>query len=94
MKIHNQQSQPATAQQVEGSQRAKESGAARKKTAAKPEAKGDTVQLSSPVDAELNARQAEQAQRVVTIKELVKSGKYKVDAHAVAEKMVSRKSGE
>jgi anti-sigma28 factor (negative regulator of flagellin synthesis) len=75
---------------VEKSPHAKDAGASRKKAADKPTAKGDTLELSSLPDAQLEAGQA---QRVQAIKERVKSGTYKVDARAVAEKMISGKSG-
>jgi flagellar biosynthesis anti-sigma factor FlgM len=90
MKIQNQPPQTATTQQVEKGPQAKEAGASRKKAAEKPTAKGDTLELSSLPDTQLEAAQA---QRVQAIKEQVKSGKYKVDARAVAEKMITGKSG-
>ncbi|HJV65499.1 MAG TPA: flagellar biosynthesis anti-sigma factor FlgM [Geomonas sp.] len=88
MKI-NSQSPQQPPQQVDGSQPAKHPDEVRKKKAPRPGAKGDTVALPEPVDAELDPRQAEQARRVQTIKEQVKSGKYKVDARDVAEKMIA-----
>ncbi|HJV35383.1 flagellar biosynthesis anti-sigma factor FlgM [Geomonas sp.] len=89
MKIQNQPPQTTTTQQVDKGRQTKEARASRKKAAEMP-AGGDNVQLSSLPETQL---EAEQAQRVQAIKEQVKSGKYRVDARAVAEKLVSGKSG-
>jgi flagellar biosynthesis anti-sigma factor FlgM len=91
MKIATQTPQTAPTQQAEKNPQGQEAGAARKKASAKASVKGDTVQLSSSPDAPPEAEQAKQAERVQAIKEMVKAGTYKVDARAVAEKMVSGK---
>lgn len=92
MKIQNQPPQPAATKQIEKSAAKQEAGTVSKKKAAAKSAKGDTVELTASTDAELAARQAEQAQRVKELKGLVQSGNYRVDARDVAEKMVSRSS--
>lgn len=71
-----------------------ESGAAGRKPAAKQLRNADSVELSASLTGELKHRQAEQSQRVETIKSLLNSGKYRVGSRDVAEKMLSGSSGE
>jgi flagellar biosynthesis anti-sigma factor FlgM len=93
MKIATDSQQPAVAQQAVQKKAAKpEAAGVREKTGAKRPRKGDTVQLSGSIDAEIKARQAAQARRVESIKALVQDGKYQVESRKVAEKMVSRSS--
>ncbi|GFO54978.1 hypothetical protein GMSM_19850 [Geomonas sp. Red276] len=86
MKITNDAPHTAPIQQV--NQPAPTATARKKSDTGKPA--GDTVEISGQVDAEVQARQAEQAQRVAAIKEQVKAGSYKVDSRKVAEKMLAR----
>lgn len=75
--------------QADDTPQARHSEAARKKKAPKAGTQGDTVSLSAAVDSELDARQAEQAEKVRAIKELIKEGKYQVEPRAVAAKMIA-----
>ncbi|MCM0084161.1 flagellar biosynthesis anti-sigma factor FlgM [Geomonas sp. Red32] len=86
MKITNDAPQTAPVQQV--NQPTATAPARKKPHTGKPA--GDTVEISGQVDAEVQARQAEQAQRVAAIKEQVKAGNYEVDSRKVAEKMLAR----
>lgn len=94
MKITTGSRQPTIAQQTtDSSPEATESGATRRKTAAKPAESGDTVALSTSVETEIKNRQAEQAKRVESIKSLVKAGKYEVSSREVAEKILAGTAG-
>jgi len=92
MKIRTDTQQPTVAQEKVSRGEDAQTGAVQQKKSAKAQPKGDTVKLSSSLDSELQSREAEQAQRVDTIKGLVKSGKYQVNSRDVAEKMLSGKS--
>ena len=89
MKIPTETQQAAAPQKVESDDT--RAATAQQKKTAKPK-KADRVELSASLDTQLSTRQAEQAQRVATIKSLVKSGKYRVSSLDVAEKMVSGSS--
>jgi negative regulator of flagellin synthesis FlgM len=89
MKITDSQ-QPSAAQKVEKEAEAKRS-TGKKSAAAKPQ-QGDRIEISKSLDAELQAREAEQAKRVEHIKLQLQTGKYQVSSRDVAEKMLSRNS--
>jgi flagellar biosynthesis anti-sigma factor FlgM len=90
MKIRSDNQQPAVAQQViEKSAAPQESEAARQKAPAKAAPKKDSVEFSAALDAELQSRQAGQAERVEAIKAQLSAGEYEVSSRAVAEKMLS-----
>jgi flagellar biosynthesis anti-sigma factor FlgM len=93
MKIANTTQQPVTSQEIDKVGQKTAAGGLNKKAAAKGPRQGDTVELSSALDAELRAQESQRAQRVETIKSLVRAGKYKVDSREVAEKMLSDKAG-
>ena len=79
-----------TEQKVESVSGAGKAAAVERKKGAKAPPKGDRVEISARLDAELKTRQAEQAQRVEAIKAQVRAGKYRIGAQDVAEKMLSR----
>lgn len=87
MKITDSQ-KPAAAQQVENDEKLQRE-VKKKETAANPQQK-DRIEFTKALDAELQAREAEQAKRLEEIKSRVQAGKYRVSAHDVAEKMLSR----
>ena len=94
MKIQTGSPQSTIAHQAaDGRAEATGPGAKRQKATAKPLKNGDTVELSGSLDTELKNRQAEQAKRVESIKALVKSGKYQVSSHDVAEKILHGTAG-
>jgi len=64
----------------------------KRKAAAKPSRGADQVDFSASLTAGLKAQQNQQAQRVETIKSLIKAGTYQVSSHDVAEKLLSGSS--
>jgi flagellar biosynthesis anti-sigma factor FlgM len=87
MKITDSQ-KPTAAQQVENDETLQRE-VKKKGTAASPQQK-DRIEFTKALDAELQARQADQAKRVEQIKARLQGGKYQVSSRDVAEKMLSR----
>lgn len=90
MKIQTDSQQPSVPQ-AEAKTEAAAPAAVKQKKAKKSAEAGDCVDFSSAaVGRKMKAQQDAQAERVQSIKTLVKSGKYHVDARDVAEKMLAR----
>lgn len=90
MKIETENQNQAAAQQaVENHPRGESGVPAQKNGAGIPDSRKDSFELSADLDAEVKKLEAEQARRVASIKEQVAAGGYRVDPHAVAEKMLS-----
>lgn len=89
MKITDAQ-KPSAAQQVDVDEKLQRE--LKKKGAAATPQQRDRIDFTKALDAELQARQAEQAKRVEQIKAQLQGGKYQVTSRDVAEKMLSRNS--